>query len=38
MARAGYGKLHLNGADVVFPYLIIQPRMVSNNDESKVVL
>ena len=37
MARAGYGKLYLNDADVVFPYLIIQPRMVSN-DESKVVL
>jgi hypothetical protein len=31
-----FGKLHLKDADV-FPYLIIQPRMVSNA-ESKVVL
>ena len=30
-------QLHLKDADVVFPYLIIQPQMVSNA-ESKVVL
>ena len=33
---SNFGKLHLREADV-FPYLIIQPRMVSSN-ESKVIL
>lgn len=33
---SNFGKLHLRDADV-FPYLIIQPRMVSSN-ESKVIL